>query len=697
MASTHSTSSDSSPIHSLKFAVGTDIGRRREENQDSFGIVEAEDLRFFIVADGMGGAKGGATASSMAIEVVRQALASKAQVGIDDIISAVTRANSEIFEKGSQDETLSGMGTTFVGLAFKGAEMIVTNVGDSRAYRIRAGKIRQLTEDHTLVKELLRSGAISAEQADHHPVAHMLTRSLGPTPDVMVDCAFSSSVPCRGDRYLLCSDGLYNLVQDSEIASIVELNSLDDAVEKIVNLSNERGGTDNITVIIVEVGDAYPEVSDTDESLNDIFELSAELSEEQGDYNISAHNQSAVHDNRIDPSESHRNSKHSDRQDREYTENGVGQESENSISGKERSVRRLRPEADSTENNIREERATRPAIVERAIRDQQARTSVSAWSRTAIFGVLMALVGGLAVSFFSTGVRTGTLSDSDQMVVNPLASYLARSPVLLSSRDNRPEQILPRLVDSIRSQNSSLNQSGEYNVRDQVDVVIDDAVGARKKVLESYLIELNTKIAALGKPLTGELAERFKKAQSEVGAIERSIVAARDELDRSTRKLSVWFGRKQRLDNTDPVDMASEVSVSSTSVKEKKELFERATWAYLKEVEIWRFSPSDEALTRRVSELGRVREQRRRELASEVRQAVERSVADSEQEISALTLKRDRFQSEFDALNREIKFFKLVTTGSQAAKAERVKELEQEKKAVSSELEELIKHLSEIS
>jgi PPM family protein phosphatase len=252
---TSASETESTGLRAVSHVVKSDIGLRREENKDSYGILLENSFRFYIVADGMGGVKGGAVASQSAIQVITECLQPRKELGVQDIVTAVTHANSAVFEKGIEDPELAGMGTTLVGLCFTQRGLFVVNVGDSRAYRVREKEISQLTEDHTLVTELLRSGAISAEQVENHPVSHMLTRSLGPTPVIEVDCWISDEDPVQDDVYLLCSDGLYNLVENDEIAEIVDQHPLEEASDKLVSLANERGGTDNITVILIKVED----------------------------------------------------------------------------------------------------------------------------------------------------------------------------------------------------------------------------------------------------------------------------------------------------------------------------------------------------------------------------------------------------------------------------------------------------------
>ncbi len=232
---------------------------RREENQDCFGVIKRADFQAFFIADGMGGAQGGATASRMAIGVLQEALSAEdIRISPDLIRATVQRTNRRIYDKGSTEAAYAGMGTTLVGLVFTADGAISVNVGDSRAYRVRHQTIEQISKDHTLLSELIESGTLEKQDAQGHPVSHMLTRSLGPVPEVEVECQLLPDIPQLGDIYVLCSDGLYNYVPAEEILSVVRQNALDDANQLLINLANQRGGGDNITVLVIAVGERSP-------------------------------------------------------------------------------------------------------------------------------------------------------------------------------------------------------------------------------------------------------------------------------------------------------------------------------------------------------------------------------------------------------------------------------------------------------
>ncbi len=236
-------------------ASQTDVGRVRDHNEDhceEFGSEPGHVL--LVLADGMGGHRGGATASHMAVETIGrvfQAAASEAEIRDPEglLSQALSDANTAVYQAGLSDSSLRGMGTTVVALmrSAQGSAW-VGHVGDSRAYRLRGDELEMLTEDHSLVAELQRRGLINAEEALVHPRRNEVLRSIGVTPDVEPEVR---SVDIReGDRFMLCSDGLSGHVRDPEIAEVLAQEAPDQAVHTLVARANDYGGSDNITVQI---------------------------------------------------------------------------------------------------------------------------------------------------------------------------------------------------------------------------------------------------------------------------------------------------------------------------------------------------------------------------------------------------------------------------------------------------------------
>ncbi len=238
----------------LRSGGASDTGRVRSNNQDSF--LTRDDIGLWVVADGMGGHRGGEVASQIVCETIDRSFASHT---IDGLVEAIENANAAVYQAGSGDPDLTGMGTTIVALALvddgEGGEVLaIANVGDSRAYRLSGADFEQLTNDHSLVADLVREGSLSPEEAAVHPQRNILTRVLGVYDDVPVDVL--AVVPHNGDRYVLCSDGLFNEVPESGIAAVLRRRAdPHDAANELVRLANEGGGRDNVTVVVVDVVD----------------------------------------------------------------------------------------------------------------------------------------------------------------------------------------------------------------------------------------------------------------------------------------------------------------------------------------------------------------------------------------------------------------------------------------------------------
>jgi serine/threonine protein phosphatase PrpC len=228
-------------------------GRKRRRNEDSWVC----DPPIFAVADGMGGAKGGEIASRLAAAALGSAADGS---GAERVVSLVQEANRRVYERSSADASASGMGTTITLALVEDGKVTFGHVGDSRAYLIRDHTIEQLTDDHSLVAELVRSGKLSPEEAEIHPQRSVITRALGTDPDVDVD-TFTVE-PQVGDLFLICSDGLTSMIDDEVIREVVERqrDNLDAAARELVEKANRNGGEDNITVVFFEIAEENAEV-----------------------------------------------------------------------------------------------------------------------------------------------------------------------------------------------------------------------------------------------------------------------------------------------------------------------------------------------------------------------------------------------------------------------------------------------------
>lgn len=230
-----------------KIFKATHVGKVRRNNEDSLIVIEPDT---FVVADGMGGAQAGEVASRMLVEVVKVILTNMPAPWNEKILSqAILVANSKIFETAQQNDELSGMGTTATILSLDGDKAYFAHVGDSRLYLLRDNELRQITEDHSYVETLVRNGEITPEEARVHPMKNVLTQAVGAVVELYVDAAnFSVN---KGDMFLLCTDGLTNMVDDETIAKI--LQSASDPAEELIEAALAAGGKDNVTVIVAGV------------------------------------------------------------------------------------------------------------------------------------------------------------------------------------------------------------------------------------------------------------------------------------------------------------------------------------------------------------------------------------------------------------------------------------------------------------
>ena len=238
------------------YARASDTGKKRRRNEDSYVVAPP----LFAVADGMGGAQAGEVASKLAAAALEEPRP-ESESGAEQVTALIREANRRVYERAASDPSTSGMGTTVTVALVQGRTVTIGHVGDSRAYVVRERALEQLTEDHSLVNELLKSGKLSPEEAETHPQRSVITRAVGTDPDVDVD-AFTVDAN-EGDVFLLCSDGLTDMVSDADILDLVGRHSgdLDRLTKSLVAAANRGGGEDNITVI------AFAIAADGDETV----------------------------------------------------------------------------------------------------------------------------------------------------------------------------------------------------------------------------------------------------------------------------------------------------------------------------------------------------------------------------------------------------------------------------------------------
>ncbi|KAB3535229.1 Stp1/IreP family PP2C-type Ser/Thr phosphatase [Alkaliphilus pronyensis] len=240
----------------MNYGVITDIGKVRDINEDNYCIID-EKIKLFMVADGMGGHNGGEVASQIAIDTIKEHILKYLEDENEDesikgiMFEAFNRANKEIYKRGMEDTECDGMGTTATLALYANNKMYLGHIGDSRGYLIRGGAIGQITQDHSLVAELLRKGSISEREAMKHPQKNIITKALGTNEEAKADI-FKLDFN-NGDVLVLCTDGLSNFVDKYEIEkTVLENDDCQKSCLQLVELANQRGGYDNITIIIIK-------------------------------------------------------------------------------------------------------------------------------------------------------------------------------------------------------------------------------------------------------------------------------------------------------------------------------------------------------------------------------------------------------------------------------------------------------------
>lgn len=245
----------------VEVASLTDIGCRRERNEDSYGYWESEDDaifsrlgRFAIVADGMGGHEGGQVASRMAVDAVKEHYSHSPESDAQKaLVHAFSEAHRQIQLRAAEVTRLHGMGTTCTAIALVNGRLHFAHVGDSRLYLLRNGQLQILTHDHTLIARWVESGVIQPEEAEHHPQKHVLTAALGVADEVRPDVPVAPVFLQERDTLMLCSDGLWGEMGEADIRQVLGMQSPEKVCREFVSLAKKRGGPDNITVLVLRI------------------------------------------------------------------------------------------------------------------------------------------------------------------------------------------------------------------------------------------------------------------------------------------------------------------------------------------------------------------------------------------------------------------------------------------------------------
>lgn len=605
----------------LDYAVATHIGQRREENQDSFGFLLNDGFACFVVADGMGGASGGAQASAMAVRTLEDRMSrNTSEVMIERVRDAVLRANQEIFKKGKANPSLEGMGTTLSGFVITLEGLLLFNVGDSRVYRIRGNTITQLSNDHTLVSELLNTGALTQEQASRSPVSHMLTRSVGPAAMVEVDCQYLDEPPRADDIYLICSDGLYNTISSAEIGYVVGEYRLNDALEHLVALANMRGGADNITGILVECGTQFPR-SEMVTTAEDSAEEAAQ-----------ATRRNIVH---IDLAEAAA----ADTFSKVKKEVDISAEI---LWGAHKDNRRAA--------KLEKDEITTDPLVSRPPIDTISQRALM------LFGLVFcsAMVAAVWINHLDSQASPAPYVSTyrkDQMILDLSNGREVRKESLVDRQDAE-EQSSRRRELTARLQRSA----PELSAANQFEV--------RRARLQRSRDRLKAQLESIDKPIEPEVLQNQKDLEIRRAEIGDKVHAVDLEIEKLDRQLVQWRRRLQDIEEIDTVNLASELAPFSEVIARGKAEFEQITWRYLRELEGQRIDPSNQEIRARVEGLIGERNLKLSELAQLSRGVIEGMIARDSREQGLLLIQQDVLREDEREILAEVEYMRVRLNGS---------------------------------
>lgn len=590
----------------LRCAAGTDVGMRREENQDSFGVIKKKDFQAFFVADGMGGAQGGATASRMTISLLQQLLGTDdIKVSTDLLVAYLKEINRQIFEKGTNDAAYAGMGTTLAGLIFSSKELISVNVGDSRAYRVRHQNIEQISKDHTLLNELLKSGTLSPEDAHDHPTSHMLTRSLGPVADVEIECHCVPDLPELGDVYIVCSDGLYNYVSAEEILAVVRSNPLDDASQILINLANQRGGGDNITVVVIAVGEKKPRSRKPTLPFADL-DRNEDVAGPLKEPSIDQVNAATTQDLASTP-----------------------------------------PPPVEEPRDIKAQR--------RALRMRQRTYGGTPRALPTLLLLGSTLIIGLVLGGLIRKISIDSISDF--YVTEETLQRSSGLPAIDSST-SRDNNSLAALARQIRAEGgisqTELTRTEYQNQRstDQINTAIE---------------RLEKQIQMLSKASASATTTNVEKITADVARLQREYSAIEANLDVASRAVTLWLSRQLAFENPtnamESIEYVEQVAAYSSSIKEKLAAMSALSYRYRGKADQVELYPNNVTLRNDLETLRTERERLRRELQTDVRKALSSTLANAYKDYETIKLRRDMLWLDLQAAKRELDIQRVMSEG----------------------------------
>lgn len=735
MAAPSNTKIEKAKIGSLlcEVAMSSNVGLQRSENQDSFAFAQTSHAALFVVADGMGGARGGGTASAMAVNLISsQAFDSTGQIVEEQILKAINLSNQVIFTRSKIEPHLHGMGTTVVAIAIVQDKMLVAHVGDSRAYLFRAGKLYQLTKDHTLVQELIDNGAIDPENAESYPISHMLTRSLGPLEEVKVDVTVYP-YPEAGDKFLLCSDGLYNHLKENEIEEILLTSSGKLALIELEQAALDDGGTDNLTMHLIEFKDAQiPE--DQKKNLNGSVDRyiysEIDVSKIQGKP-FSSYVDSVLSGEILKslPKEESENVTKLDEASMSKEQDTLAEVFGDEVATKRNYTqvvlavvfflvvatvsaiwKKQSGESKKIEvvNNIttttlvNKESSTDAVAAKEEIITENTSNEVSA-VKTTEFENIAKLKEELPSTEDEYFEEEFVLDEDSKKLITEetaLASdyFIATSPSISVGGGSLSDALPDQKINWKQEKNllKVITSSEQEKIEAQKESIPQLRTLEENKELANKKQELRDKISDIDLKISILFYENTKQAQfksvglaKSVENSEKALVLLEDELKREQEKQKSWMYFSTKLEQEPLLKLADSIYHLSPEVRQKRKAYSELTENYLSAVEAWQNNPKDSRASSMMNLMSKEIKSRKLELENEVTAAVQRGIVTSLENIKSIKFKISLIAIRKDRISRQVGFLKAFIATSKSKIREYQNKLLKDRKGLLEELKNI--------
>ena len=670
-------------VHSIR----TDVGQRRGENQDAYGAVETPLGMVFILADGMGGAQGGATASAIAVNMItRGAVSDSGKVSPQSMRSSIQKSNRKIYEASTEREDLAGMGTTVVGLALLNEIALFAHVGDSRLYHYFDGKLRQLTKDHTLVQELVDAGTLPAEKAENHPIGHMLTRALGQGLSVEIDEGRLDRPLKDGDKFLLCCDGLTNHVSDNEIERVLLESSVQDVADILVDMANERGGSDNITIEVVEVREnSNSELTQAALSGEHRLMLSTDLCINGDGEPIKdrVRFDDILLKDVVDSTEAlEKSSEKTQASEAPLAETVNGKfDSGFAFSEDPKSP----TECSSKDNEINEAEPQTAAIL--AARNAK---------KPQIIAFCLAAFLAIGTVYYLTNISGSTYPGPNIVENNNQASSSG-------AKSEWP------FVNELKNVSTNKISKGILTLKDPPSAVIIGADGrelsagemeyiiSAKDLLLDRIDVLSASIKVLEIPHAERSLEEARLVEQNFTAVEQAIGVAEHEINDTVKRYQSWLEKREmfNLKDIDLIKLADDIAIHVEKVREQRDIYKRASLRYLNAVQEWTDDSENTQKHAFMSEMSKKLNQEEKFLEEKVSTILDKQIDELLKQVADWGLTQRRFEQQKRILGHKASLLRSYQPMSATTRAEAIKDKKMLLADLQARLENLEKDLPE--